>query len=60
MGDRIRMTQQESKQIVTSAYQQAVALEHLLDAAGDKPVVASMVKQLLQPLITSLDKAAED
>lgn len=54
------MTQQENKEIVTNAYQQAVALEHLLDAAGDKPVVASMVKQLLQPLITSLDRAAED
>lgn len=54
------MNQQEKREAaVESAYLQATALEHVLQAAGDAPLNAAMIRQLLQPLLDQLNTATQ-
>lgn len=54
----------ESEQVgkqeqIESAYLSTVALDHLLRAAGEATINASMLRQLLKPVLQNLEHATD-
>ncbi|WP_313604840.1 hypothetical protein [Comamonas jiangduensis] len=55
-----RECQHEGKQEqIESAYLSAVALDHMLQAAKDAQINAAMLRQLLKPVLQSLEQATD-
>ena len=53
-------SQQVGKQEqIESAYLSTVALDHLLRAAGEATINASMLRQLLKPVLQNLEHATD-
>lgn len=60
MSDRAAPVAENTRMHVEEAYQQMCALFTLFGNAGDAPIPASHVHQLLKPVKQSLDKATDD
>lgn len=60
MSDRVAAVSENPRVYVEDAYQHMCALFTLFGSAGDTPIPASHVHQLLKPVKHSLDKATDD